>query len=467
MGVKVIIVTMTIWQPQLESGPAPRYLAIANALERDVREGSLKAGDALPTHRDLADMLGVTVGTVTRGYGEASRRGLIRGETGRGTFVAAEPALASLFESRSDEIIEMGLNLPLEAFSPDLAATLKKLSRRGDLQHLLRYHKPEGLARHREAGAVWVQRYGFTVSPDNVLVCAGAQHALQVAFAALFRAGDRVGVEEITYPTVKTLAQQLELKLVPLTVDEQGLDPDALQQACVRQGLKGLYIQPGCNNPTTATLPETRRHEISELAERFDLTIIEDDSYGLTVDHGLPPIAARAPGRTAFIAGTSKMLCGGLRIAYLAAPKKWHSRLRRSIMSSTWMVAPLMAEIAASWIMDGTADKVIQAKSEEAAIRNEMARSALDGLDFHARPNGHFVWLRLPEPWRGLELEQVALERGVSITAADHFSFGQGQHLQCVRMSLSSPGSRIALRNGLRIITEILEDSPPGAMDLL
>src|SRR3546814_3530167 len=74
---------MTKWTPTLEA-EAPRYLAIADALARDIAAGRLKAGDRLPTHRDLAWRLGVTVGTVSRVYGEAERRGLTSGEVGRG-----------------------------------------------------------------------------------------------------------------------------------------------------------------------------------------------------------------------------------------------------------------------------------------------------------------------------------------------------------------------------------------------
>src|SRR5215475_11206930 len=81
---------MTIWQPDLTQLPGPRYLAIVDALATDLRGGRLRDGDRLPTHRDLAYRLGVTVGTVTRAYAEAERRGLIRGEVGRGTYVRGD-----------------------------------------------------------------------------------------------------------------------------------------------------------------------------------------------------------------------------------------------------------------------------------------------------------------------------------------------------------------------------------------
>src|SRR5690349_1249678 len=78
---------MTSWLPDLAQHNGPRYVAIADRLAEDISKGRLKSGDRLPTHRELAWKLGVTVGTITRAYAEAERRGLIGGEVGRGTFI--------------------------------------------------------------------------------------------------------------------------------------------------------------------------------------------------------------------------------------------------------------------------------------------------------------------------------------------------------------------------------------------
>src|SRR5215475_14921552 len=95
---------MTIWQPDLASVAGPRYLAIVDALADDLDHGRLRAGDRLPTHRDLAYRLGVTVGTVTRAYAEAERRGLIKGEVGRGTYIrGGMPGTSYLPEPRGDD----------------------------------------------------------------------------------------------------------------------------------------------------------------------------------------------------------------------------------------------------------------------------------------------------------------------------------------------------------------------------
>src|SRR5947208_2143236 len=84
-GVNFNIVTMTSWLPDLDRFSGPRYRVIAEALAADIRDGRLPPGSRLPTHRDLAWRLHVTVGTVSRAYAEAERRGLIGGEVGRGT----------------------------------------------------------------------------------------------------------------------------------------------------------------------------------------------------------------------------------------------------------------------------------------------------------------------------------------------------------------------------------------------
>ncbi len=76
-----------MWKPDIKSNGDPPYLALVEELNADIAEGRLSEGERLPTHRELADGLGLAVGTVTRAYKEAERRGLIRGEIGRGTFV--------------------------------------------------------------------------------------------------------------------------------------------------------------------------------------------------------------------------------------------------------------------------------------------------------------------------------------------------------------------------------------------
>jgi len=122
---------MTMWQPHLK-GEGPIYIDLADAIEADVTSGALKPGDRLPTHRDLADSLGVTVGTVTRGYAEAARRGMVRGEVGRGTVVRSCEAGGPWWSGGPDAQarIDLGLVTDLSGQDPDLGAALRDIAGR-------------------------------------------------------------------------------------------------------------------------------------------------------------------------------------------------------------------------------------------------------------------------------------------------------------------------------------------------
>src|SRR3954451_13462415 len=115
---------MTSWLPKLGDSSGPRYLAIADALGADVREGRLGAGTRLPTHRELAWKLGVTVGTVTRAYAEAERRGLIAGEVGRGTFVRDRRSESAPLAQAvpDDDFVDLTRTFPIqERPNPEIA----------------------------------------------------------------------------------------------------------------------------------------------------------------------------------------------------------------------------------------------------------------------------------------------------------------------------------------------------------
>ncbi|BBD08820.1 uncharacterized protein DFE_2094 [Desulfovibrio ferrophilus] len=439
-----------------ETGDCPKYLSIADFIQAAVAEGRLAPGDPLPTHRDLADQLGVTVGTVTRGYAEAARRGLVRGERGRGTYVMQDrQGFAEL--GQNDGVVDLGLAATTYPLGPSLGATLAELAGRDGLQELLTRHESRGLPRHREAGVRWAAEYGYTAQADNVLVCAGAQHAILATLAAMFSPGDRVAVESLTYPMVKPMAKRLSLQLVPIPMDEQGLMPDALNAACVRDKIRGLYTMPACQNPTLARMPEFRRHEVAAVCRRHGLSIVEDDVYALAVDSSLPPLSMLAPELGYFIAATSKVLCDGLRVAFLCVPPQAVRRLESAIEMSAWKAAGLMAEITSIWISDGSAMRIVEANRTEAAARNELAREVLGKDAFRGQTTGSYIWVPMPRGWRAVDFAETAAERGVIVAHTEHFAVGGLGAEQGVRVSLSGVRDRATLKRGLETLAEMLK----------
>src|SRR5512143_165666 len=242
-GVNRYIVTMTIWIPRLEGKKGPRYLAIVEGLFEDGAAGTLHEGTRLPTHRDLAERLGVTVGTVSRAYAEAARRGLVSGEVGRGTFVRGAPD-DDAGSAPADGLVDLGQNHPPDsAILPQRTALLEALARltvRRDVGRLLDYPAAGGNPADREAGAAWIGRAGLEASPADVLVCTGSHHGLTIVLATLLEPGDLLLTESLTYAGVKAVAGLLHLRLRGLPIDEHGLRPEALDQACREGGAKAL-----------------------------------------------------------------------------------------------------------------------------------------------------------------------------------------------------------------------------------
>jgi DNA-binding transcriptional MocR family regulator len=459
---------MTNWLPDLSRFSGPRYRAIAKALAADIRDGKLTPGTRLPTHRDLAWRLHVTVGTVSRAYAEAERRSLIGGEVGRGTFVreAASARVLSFVRPAPEraDFIDLSFNYPIVGDeAPALAAVLTRLAGSNDLSTLLQYVPSVGRLADREAGAAWIARSGLETSADRIVLTNGGQHALATVLSALTRAGDMVATEWLTYPGMRALANLLDLRLVGLAMDSDGLLPDAFEAACRSGALKALYTMPTLHNPTTAIMPEERRRAVAEIARRHGVAIIEDDVYGFLLETPPLPIANLAPELGFFVGSTSKSMAPGLRLGYIHAPLGWIDRLAAAMRATTYMATPLMAEIASLWINDGVADALVAAKRRAAQSRRHIVEKALHGARFRTHPAAFHLLLSLPDSWQADEFTAAARRRGVGLTQAASFAVGRGTAPNAVRLCFGTPAGDQLLERGLRIVTELLDEAPQQA----
>lgn len=465
----MMIVTMNAWNPDLTDTHGPRYRAIADALSDDLKSGRLQPGARLPTHRELARTLGVTVGTVSRAYAEAERRGLVQGEVGRGTFIrGGEEAAASFFRARAETgIIDLSQSIPAVASSEQehqlLSQAFRSLGRHGDLAELTGFPPPAGARRHRESGARCLAGLGLDVSAARVLVTAGGQHAMVVTLANLTRPGDVVLTEQFTYPGMKGLANLLNLRLKGLPMDESGLLPAAFEAACKEEEVRALYVIATLQNPTSAVLSEERRREIARIAQEHKVAILEDDVYGFMDEEHPTPISALAPELGYFFTSTAKVIAPGLRVGYLAAPEEMVDRLAAGIWATTGMAAPPMAEVVTSWVDSGELQRFVGWRRDTAKVRNELARSILPADGMLGHPFGFHVWLQLPDPWRSEDFVVHAHRRGVAVTSAEVFVVGRQDAPHAVRVSLMPVADLGRLEGALRILAEILEEPPePG-----
>lgn len=457
---------ITSWRPALQGRPGPLYRAIASLLAEDIANGTLPPGTRLPTHRDLAWDLKVTVGTITRAYQEAERQGLIGGEVGRGTFVRdprrlTDPAVEAAISLQNNVGGLIDLSVNTVSLWPDasaLSAATVAVAHRADLPTLMSYQTPLGHPRLRAAIADWLADSAqMDVAPEQVLLAAGGQGAMQVALAAITRPGDTLLVEHLTYAGLRSLALHLGLRLVPVGMDAQGLIPEAVEQAARAHGAHALYCMPTLQNPTTATMGVERRRALTDVARRTGLMIVEDDVYGFMKSPPLPSLASLAPEMVIYISSLSKSLFPGLRTGYVIGPRPLFERMATVLRATVLTPAHLGTVVAAELIDSGEAGRIAARRRALVAERQALARSILTAFDLsQSDPDVSHLWLPLPDPVRRDDLVRGALERGVKISSADSFAVGRGEVPNAVRVCLLSPDHGWQLEQGLEIVQNLV-----------
>ncbi len=448
-----------MWDLKIIDTDKTLYVAIADAIERDIRLGVLKPGEKLPTHRGLAKTVGVNVTTITRAFKEAEKRGLVTSIVGSGTYVSSDsgyyPSLLNT-EKGPEKLLELGLILPIYAREPDISPVVEKVLHRSNLNEFMAYTPPQGIERHRLAGSEWMKRFGVTADIENVIITAGTQHALNCIFSSVFQPGDRVAADCLVYPGVKTAGRRCGIQLEAVEMDDEGMLPQALDAACRRHAVKGIYTVTAMQNPTNAVMSAKRRAEIAEIIEKNDLILVEDDIYRFLSSQKATTLTQMLPERSVYIAGLSKAFYAGLRTSFVAAPKKLCNKISQAVFDTQWMASSLNAEIACECITSGLADKIIAAKLDEIELRACLIKSTLSGFSYKYVQNSMFAWLKLPDDWSSGDFEKTAYENGVNVIPSEKFAIGGVVPPNYARISLSGADSVAEFEKGLSIVSKML-----------
>lgn len=452
---------MTIWQPELERNK-PLYLAIADAMARDVAGGSLVQGTRLPPQRDLAWRLGVTLGTITRAYKEAEQRGLLQGEVGRGSFIRQPQHVAAIAKTERslDAIVDLSHAIPPPVVkAEELDQAMEFIMRDKRRLDLLDYAPPDGFHLHRTMAVQWLKRSGLNVTESSVVISAGAHLGLITVLEAIREGHETIMAERINYALLRLTLKNAHLEPLAIEMDEDGMLPDALERNVTAKGSRILYVVPTLQNPTTNTMSHRRREDIVSIARKHDLTIIEDDIFRL-LDARVqaPTFYELAPERTFHITSLSKTLAPGLRIGFVVSPQGQERVLRSHIRNMAARTVGLTGEIARYWIESDIASAILERSRFELALRREQFLEIFKGENFKCSPGAPYAWLELPAFWNGARFNQALLARKVRITPGNAFELNVNASSRHIRVCFGHPSDQIQTRQAFEKIADLMQN---------
>ena len=455
----VIITIMTKWRPDPDTLTRPAYRALVQAVETAIQNGVLKPGDRLPTQRQMAFDMRLSVQTVSRAYDKLIEAGRIVGEVGRGTFVRAGSDDISLpFVSRktAGRLLDMSIVRPVtdHAHEEALQKTLRAMARsvpRSVLSGFRDDLTPGGSPAARQ----WLARCGLDLAGMAVMPTNGSTSAMTVALMTAAQPGDLIVSEDIGHHTLRPLARFLGLRLQGVPVDGEGLCPAALDALCAREPVRAVYVMPNGANPLAFTMSQGRRAAVIDVARRHDILVIENQSWGPLQDAPPPPLAAMDPDRVLFFTSLTKCLLPGLRIGYLVVPDHLGASAANRHMVTNWTASQLLSQIADSWIEDGTAETLLNRQQLALRDRSDFAANVLRGFDLRSSSNGLHFWLPCVDNQAEADHARALREAGVAVACGSSFAIGPPDRHPGLRVAIGGQ-SFPEFARGIRLIDAVL-----------
>ncbi|MFS2154923.1 MULTISPECIES: PLP-dependent aminotransferase family protein [unclassified Rhizobium] len=455
-----------IWRPSVAKQKGEtKHAALTERIIADIDSGILKPMDRMPTHRDLARELGLSVQTVSLSYKEAERLGYLSGEIGRGTFVKArvtDRAGRMMLDHSQNEILDLSIirAVYLDAHEDASREIFRELAE-SDIASFMRPCRPiAGLDRHRETARLWLQPMGVSAGVERIIVTNGAAHSIFLALSCVIRSGDVVLCENLTDHGIIGLSNILGFSLKGLPTDAEGILPDALEAACAVGSVRALVLIPTLNNPTSHVAGTERRRAIAEIAQRYSIFVIEDEVYRPMMEEDLPSITELLPDLGFFATSFTKTVLTGLRVGYLVVPPAYSIRAASILRVSSWSGTYLTAEIATRWVENGTAQELLAIQRDEARARQGIAAEILGDHFASSHPLSLCAWLKVPQHWTEDGLVRSLANQNVAVTPSEPFIAGPG-HGGGIRICLGGRMSHTTLRKALTTVRRAFEQLPP------
>lgn len=373
------------------------------------------------------------------------------------------------------DVISFGGGFPAAEIFPieqAKAACVKILSENG--KKALQYSTTEGYDPLRDWIAQDFNKEHLNITKDNIMITTGSQQALDLVGRIFINRGDRVLTESPTYLGAIQAWNTYGPTYVTAETDENGLVTDTLENL-IKQNVKFMYVLPNFHNPLGVTLSLERRKKLIELANHYNVPLIEDDPYGKLIFEGemLPSIAALDAeynkccdgdfsGNVIYTSTFSKILAPGLRIGWVIGPAEViklmvQAKQGADLQCSTFDQYLANELISSEWLPEhiNTIRRVYKERRD--AMLQAFEDFMPEGTTWTVPHGGLFLWLRLPEGCDSLELFPKAVEEKVAYVPGVPFYPNEGPK-NTMRMNFSATNPE-RIREGVRRLSVMIKKS--------
>jgi DNA-binding transcriptional MocR family regulator len=387
---------------------------IATSVESAVHGGRLKPGDLLPTVRELATALRVSPTTVAAAYKLLQSRGMVSGFGRKGTRVTSRPPTPAVMSRPRVPVgaVDLATGNPDVELLPSLAQAFRAIDPTPRL-----YDGPSLLPALATFIAGEFEADG--IAPHALTITGGGLDAIERVLREHLRAGDRIAVEDPSFPGVLDLISGNGFVPVAVAIDDEGPLPDAFESACSGR-VRAAIITPRAQNPTGAALTPRRAAELRRILKRVpDVLVIEDDHAGPVA--GAPAVTLCDASRVqwAVVRSVSKFLGPDLRTAFVAGDAMTVARIEgRQSLGTRWVSHVLQQLVLSLWSDPSSARRLARA-AEIYRQRRESLLAALNARGIDARgSSGLNVWIPVREEAATV---QALLDRGWAVTPGERF----------------------------------------------
>lgn len=440
------------------------YEQLSDEIQAQIEQGTLKAGDKLPSLRSLSRSRQVSIATVTQAYLELEKRGCLSVRPQSGYYVNplrhlavptltpihSPPALVGrdafisgvLQELRQPNLLALGSTI----LEPEMLPTraLNRLIRQLSTHPAVhRYAETEGLEALRRQIAQRSLDSARPLQSSDVVVTCGCIEALNLALRTIAAPGEIIAVESPTFYGILQAIESLGMQALELPTDPNtGLSLSALEAALQTYPIRAVLTVPSFQNPLGCCMPPEHKQALLKLASRYDFQIIEDDIYGEFYFDSPPPTlySLDRDERVILCSSFSKTLAPGFRVGW-ALPGRQRERFLQLKRMSSLSTASLPQLVLAEYLASGAYERHLRRLRRQLSTTVQQALGVLSqsfptGTRISQPSGGFILWLALPQEIAAMDLYRRALKAGIGLAPGPLFS-SESAYDHCFRLSLN------------------------------